>query len=242
VRVGATMVMVHMCVAMLCMRRMLGHGLRRSVTARVRSRLLCRLVVRRMVETRWGVHFNLILHPRSKGKLRLRTQVQSQCSFFRDHGMQAQPLKIGNLASAADVGVETIRYYQRRRLLAQPARPARGQRVYPPSYVERLRFIKRAQALGFSLDEIAALLSLDSGTGHARAHALAARRLAEIEEKIADLAAMRDALADLIQRCEHTRGRVTCPIIATLVTGRVPPDKPGSAAPHRTRRSRVRTK
>jgi MerR family transcriptional regulator, mercuric resistance operon regulatory protein len=162
--------------------------------------------------------------------------------FFPGPGMQGQPLKIGNLASAADVGVETIRYYQRRRLLAQPARPARGQRVYPPSYVERLRFIKRAQALGFSLDEIAALLSLDSGTGHARAHALAARRLAEIEEKIADLAAMRDALADLIRRCEHTRGRVTCPIIATLVTGRMPPDKPGSAAPHRTRRSRMRTK
>lgn len=132
--------------------------------------------------------------------------------------MQAsrQPLKIGSLASAADVGVETIRYYQRRRLLGQPSRPLRGQRVYPPEYVERVRFIKRAQALGFSLDEIAALLSLDSGTGHARARALAGKRLTEIEAKIADLSAMRDSLADLVQRCEHTHGKVACPIIDTL--------------------------
>jgi MerR family mercuric resistance operon transcriptional regulator len=144
-------------------------------------------------------------------------------------------LKIGSLASAADVGIETIRYYQRRRLLGQPTRPLRGQRVYPPEYVERVRFIKRAQALGFSLDEIAALLTLDSGTGHARAHALAQKRLAEIEVKLADLAAMRDALADLVHRCEHTHGKVACPIIATLATGR--PDA-GSAHKSRTRLAR----
>jgi MerR family mercuric resistance operon transcriptional regulator len=136
---------------------------------------------------------------------------------------QSQPLKIGSLANAADVGIETIRYYQRRRLLGQPTRPLRGQRVYPPDYVERVRFIKRAQALGFSLEEIAALLTLDSGTGHARAHALASRRLAEIEAKLADLAAMRTTLRELIRRCEHTHGKVACPIIATLAA---PPAAP----------------
>ena len=129
----------------------------------------------------------------------------------------SQALKIGGLASAAEVGIETIRYYQRRRLLGQPLRPGRGQRMYPPEYVTRVRFIKRAQALGFSLDEIAALLSLDSGTGHARARELASKRLGEIDAKIGDLVAMRDSLADLVHRCEHSQGKVACPIIASLV-------------------------
>jgi MerR family mercuric resistance operon transcriptional regulator len=140
-----------------------------------------------------------------------------------------QPLRIGDLASAADVGVETIRYYQRRRLLGQPARPAGGQRVHPAEYVERVRFIKRAQALGFSLDEIAALLTLDSGTGHARARALANRRLAGIEAKLADLTAMRDALAWLVRHCEHTHGKVACPIIATLLASRTAAGQPHAA-------------
>ena len=150
--------------------------------------------------------------------------------------MQAPPppLKIGSLASAADVGIETIRYYQRRRLLGQPARPLRGQRVYPADYVDRVRFIKRAQALGFSLDEIAALLRLDSGTGHARAHALASKRLAEIEAKIADLTAMRASLAELIRRCERTHGKVACPIIATLSSNR----RHGAAPPKTGARKR----
>ena len=151
--------------------------------------------------------------------------------------MQSQPLKIGSLASAADVGIETIRYYQRRRLLGQPTRPLRGQRLYPPEYVERVRFIKRAQALGFSLDEIAALMSLDSGTGHARARALASKRLAEIEAKIADLTVMRATLVDLVHRCEHTHGKVACPIIATLVTGGPVADEGGGTSV-RTRHSK----
>ena len=151
--------------------------------------------------------------------------------------MQSQPLKIGSLASAADVGIETIRYYQRRRLLGQPSRPLRGQRIYPPEYVERVRFIKRAQALGFSLDEIAALLRLDSGTGHARAHALASKRLAEIEAKIADLTVMRETLADLVHRCEHTHGKVACPIIATLVTAGQVADARGKSSVGTRRRS-----
>ena len=130
--------------------------------------------------------------------------------------MNRSPLKIGALARAADVGVETIRYYQRRKLLATPPRPDAGQRLYPPEYVERLRFIKRAQALGFSLDEVAALLLLNDGTGHVRARQLATRRLGEIEKRIADLAAIRKVLDALVRECAHAEGRVPCPIIATL--------------------------
>src|SRR5512145_929634 len=98
--------------------------------------------------------------------------------------MDGQPLRIGALARAAGVGVETIRYYQRRRLLGTPARAFGGQRSYTPDFVDRLRFIKRAQALGFSLADVAALLQLDDGTGHVRARQLAAARLAEIESRI----------------------------------------------------------
>jgi MerR family mercuric resistance operon transcriptional regulator len=139
------------------------------------------------------------------------------------------PLRIGGLADAAGVGTETIRYYQRRGLLGRPPKPDGGQRAYPPAYVQRVRFIKRAQALGFSLDEIAALLALDSGTGHARARLLATQRLAQIETRIAGLAAMRAALADLIDRCAHSAGRVSCPIITTLASAQ-PSARAGSPA------------
>jgi len=130
--------------------------------------------------------------------------------------MDAQPLRIGALAKAAGVGVETIRYYQRRGLLGTPPKPYGSQRLYPLAYVDRLRFITRAQALGFSLEDVAALLQLNDGTGHARARGLATRRLDEIEARIADLAALRDVLRALIRTCAHAEGRVPCPIIATI--------------------------
>jgi MerR family mercuric resistance operon transcriptional regulator len=128
-----------------------------------------------------------------------------------------EPLKIGQLAASAGVGVETIRYYQRRKLLGTPPKPYGSQRLYPPAYVDRLRFIKRAQALGFSLDDVAVLLQLNDGTGHVRARELAMRRLAEIESRIADLAAIKGVLEHLIHECEHAHGRLPCPIIATLL-------------------------
>jgi MerR family mercuric resistance operon transcriptional regulator len=126
-------------------------------------------------------------------------------------------LKIGQLAASAGVGVETIRYYQRRKLLGTPPKPYGSQRLYPAAYVDRLRFIKRAQALGFSLDDVAALLQLNDGTGHVRARELARRRLGEIDARIADLAAIKGALEGLIRECEHAHGRLPCPIIATLL-------------------------
>jgi MerR family mercuric resistance operon transcriptional regulator len=128
-----------------------------------------------------------------------------------------EPLKIGQLAASAGVGIETIRYYQRRKLLGTPPKPYGSQRLYPPAYVDRLRFIKRAQALGFSLDDVAALLQLNDGTGHARARELARRRLGEIEARIADLAAIKGVLEGLLRQCEHAHGRLPCPIIATLL-------------------------
>lgn len=125
-------------------------------------------------------------------------------------------MTIGRLAAAADVGVETVRYYQRRGLLAVPA-PAVGQvRHYGDTALSRLRFIRRAQQLGFSLDEIAELLDLDENTDRTAARALAKEKLVQIDERMARLAAMRSALTELVSCCEHTSTAQPCPILHTL--------------------------
>ena len=128
----------------------------------------------------------------------------------------AESLTIGRLARAAGVGVETIRYYQRRDLLPLPT--AQGSfRQYPVALTARIRFIKRAQELGFSLDEITELLRLQDGVHRNAIRRLAADRITQIEKKLADLRRMQKALKQLLTNCEHTRGDLPCPIIASLV-------------------------
>ncbi len=127
-------------------------------------------------------------------------------------------MTIGRLADQAGVNVETIRYYQRRGLLAQPPRPANGQRRYPPLLVKRVRFIKRAQVLGFTLDEIVGLLDLDEAGACSETRELAAGKLHLIESKLADLTAMRRALSKLIRACDSVGNGGTCPIIHALAT------------------------
>lgn len=128
----------------------------------------------------------------------------------------ATELTIGKLAQAAGVSVETIRYYQRRGLLDEPAKPLGGHRRYAATQAKRLRFIKRAQVLGFTLAEVSGLLRLDQGCECAETRALAARKLALIEQKMADLAAMRLALGVLVQQCDAGAGGAACPIIDVL--------------------------
>lgn len=125
-------------------------------------------------------------------------------------------MTIGRLAAAAGVNVETIRYYQRRGLLDEPHKPFRGFRHYPDATVKRLRFIKRAQALGFTLEEIASLLQLDGAGCCADTRELAAQKVAVIEQKLLDLVAMRDALTDLMRQCESGQTEELCPIISVL--------------------------
>lgn len=124
-------------------------------------------------------------------------------------------LTIGRLARSAGVGVETIRYYQQRGLLPLPATVG-AYRHYPVSLVERIRFIKRAQELGFSLDEIAELLRLEGGIDRRSIRQIASARLAQIELKLSDLRRMQKVLKHLVTECEHTRSELPCPIIATL--------------------------
>lgn len=128
------------------------------------------------------------------------------------------PLTIGRLAAAAGVRIDTVRFYERAGLLKKPQRTAAGYRLYAEADAARLRFIRRAKALGFSLDEITELLRLNDGGGRRGAvRALAERRLAEIEQKLVELSRMRQTLRHLVHQC-HGNGTLSgCPIIAAVL-------------------------
>ena len=128
----------------------------------------------------------------------------------------AGELTIGKLAQRAAVNIETIRYYQRRRLLDVPDKPPGGYRRYPAAAVTRVCFIKRAQQLGFTLEEVKGLLLLEDGQNCRETRLLAERKLALIEERINDLVRMRGTLKGLIAECAKGRRPRSCPIIATL--------------------------
>lgn len=123
-------------------------------------------------------------------------------------------MKIGELARAGGVGVETIRYYQRRGLLEEPSR-ARGVRRYGSDDVRRLRFIRSAQAAGFMLEEIGELLALDATKDRNRVHVLATTRIAKLDAEILRLRASRKALARLANDCS-TSTAGPCPIISAF--------------------------
>lgn len=122
---------------------------------------------------------------------------------------------IGGLAKAAGVGVETVRYYQRRGLLTEPARPPGEVRRYGERDVKRLRFIRSAQAAGFTLAEIKQLIDLDASDDRPRARELARSRVAALDAKIAELQEARDALAGLATACATKRGGA-CPILTAF--------------------------
>lgn len=127
-------------------------------------------------------------------------------------------MTIGRLARAAGVGVETIRYYQQRGLLPVPSTLG-TYRQYPAEMAARIRFVKRAQELGFSLDEITELLRLEDGTSRDLIRRIASDRLGQIERKLLDLRRMQKTLKHLVGQCEHTAADLPCPIIATLAQG-----------------------
>ncbi|GAB1234896.1 Hg(II)-responsive transcriptional regulator [Ferrigenium sp. UT5] len=128
-------------------------------------------------------------------------------------------LTVGAFAKAAGVGVETIRFYQRKGLLPEPEKPLGGIRRYGSGDVSRVRFIKTAQQLGFSLDEVAELLKLEDGTHCREASALAKIKLAGVREKLASLRQMEKTLAQMLAACESRRGKVCCPMIESLKRG-----------------------
>jgi MerR family mercuric resistance operon transcriptional regulator len=128
-----------------------------------------------------------------------------------------EQMTIGQLAAAAGVNVETVRYYQRRELLAIPDRPAGGIGRYTPSALTRLRFIKRAQSLGFTLGDVQALLSLDDGRDCSAARQIGEHKLADVRQRLQALRVLEAALQDLVSRCSTTKRKVTCPLIEALM-------------------------
>lgn len=134
-------------------------------------------------------------------------------------------MRIGELARRAGVNVQTVRYYERRGLLHDPRRRGDGYREYSEATLDRLRFIRRAQELGFTLGEIGELLELrlDPGTKAADVKTRAEAKITEIEEKVRDLQQIRHALVHLAGRCHGRKGPVgECPLLDEL--GRIGSD------------------
>lgn len=130
-------------------------------------------------------------------------------------------MTIGALAKVTGVHIETIRFYQRRGLMAEPERPAGGVRRYGDADAERMRFIKSSQALGFSLDEVSILLTLEDGTDCETADTLAQKKLFAVKNKISTLQQIEKSLTMLIGQCRQNKGqRVSCPLISSLHSNR----------------------
>ena len=125
-------------------------------------------------------------------------------------------LTISKLAESAGVHIETIRYYQRKNLLPEPQRPVGGIRRYGATALARVCFIKSAQRLGFSLEEIGELLKLEDGAHCDEARLFAEHKLADVRKKLANLRRMESALTELIKDCCAAKGTVKCPLIAAL--------------------------
>lgn len=132
---------------------------------------------------------------------------------------KANSLTIGGLARAAKVHIETIRYYQRRGLLPEPQRPPGGIRRYGDADIDRLTFVKTAQQLGFSLDEVSDLLRLEDGTHCQEASALAENKLRDVREKIGRLQKIEKVLGEMVGRCHAQQGNIHCPLIESLHEG-----------------------
>jgi len=134
------------------------------------------------------------------------------------------PMTIGQVARAADVNVQTIRYYERRGLFPEPPRTASGYRQYDQETVRRLRFVKRAQELGFSLKEIDELLALRVHHGAAcdEVEDRVRHKVARVERMLADLTRVRDVLLDLAGACRDRRPTEECPILEVLDHDAVP--------------------
>ncbi len=127
-----------------------------------------------------------------------------------------ETMTIGRVAKAAGVNVETIRYYQRRGLIGEPRKPPGGHRRYPVAVLRQINFIRRAQQLGFTLDEIGQLLLISDGRKCREARLIGETRLAVIETRIAELERMRGELSTLVDACRKTGRGGGCPLVDEL--------------------------
>ena len=133
-------------------------------------------------------------------------------------GFTVMDMRTGEVADQANVNLQTLRYYERRGLLPEPPRRESGYRAYGPEAVRIVRFIKRAQELGFTLDEVESLLELADGGPEScvAARELALHRMAELERRIADLNAMHRSLRRLVATCARPRAERECPLLRSI--------------------------
>ena len=132
--------------------------------------------------------------------------------------MATETLTTGEVADQANVNVQTVRYYERRGLIPEPPRSSGGFRQYSPDHVSRIRFIKRAQELGFTLEEANELLQLrvTPEADRADVRAVAGDKIDEVEDKIRDLRRIRDTLGHLVEACEGHGSTSECPILHAM--------------------------
>lgn len=142
--------------------------------------------------------------------------------------MNTQTLTIGRLAAAANVNVETVRYYQRRGLLPEPERPAGSVRRYGSDAVRQLQFIRRAQAMGFSLREVQALQQVVGNSSCEQTQLLTARRLADVRGRISDLRKLEADLEKQLDRCVQAPAGTPCPTLDVLSGRHGASDQPRS--------------
>jgi DNA-binding transcriptional MerR regulator len=155
--------------------------------------------------------------------------------------LQVKRLTIGRLAREAGVGIDTVRFYERAGLMPAAPRTASGYRTYAAVDADRLRFIRRAKALGFSLDEIAELLRLAEGKGgRAGVKAIAQRRLADLEQRIAELTVFRDTLAHYTHACSGHGAVEGCPIIEAVLATPISQEQAHGSRTPRTPRASLR--
>ena len=128
----------------------------------------------------------------------------------------AQSYSIGAFAEACGVGVETVRYYERRKLLTQPARRHGSIRRYGDSELSRLRFIRRAQAAGFSLDEVEVLIKFQKNQSCTDTRAMAAAKLKEVDARLREMQRLRDELREWVAQCDSNAGKGGCPVLEAL--------------------------
>lgn len=147
-------------------------------------------------------------------------------------------LTIGALAKRAGVGVETVRFYERRGLVRRPVRPGTGYRSYPEEAVGRIRFIRNAQGLGFTLQEVKDLLALrvTAGTSCAAVRSRAAAKAADVKRRMAELERIRHALEKLVAVCPGRGGLVNCTILEALDSAEI--EVPDIRPPVRKRRDK----
>ncbi|HEY0994860.1 MAG TPA: heavy metal-responsive transcriptional regulator [Gemmatimonadaceae bacterium] len=139
-------------------------------------------------------------------------------------------MKIGEVAAMAGVPTATVRYYERRRLIAPSQRSASGYRQYDSAAAERLRFIKHAQGLGFSLDEIQEMLELPAGdpAACARVEAVARDKIREVRQRLAELQRLERVLQTVVASCADHRAADLCPVLVALANGAAAPRRPGA--------------